>query len=480
MEPKKLAFRFRDSQDGIDTIIEHQKIINKDRAVWWGWWKKDHETVHGDIIEFISKFNGDVSLVNRENKKLYTAHVDRIELTSTATDKKSSTRVPSYYRENSDNVYAWLLISSITEKKYNDAIDNLFSENENPTFIAYSGRTTRHTVKRNERTILDKNTFLFISDIHFGKDYAHNCHPNKNDLSSILENDLKYLALHDDIASIVISGDITSNGDWSDIQMSTAINELHALADKLHVSHQNIVVCPGNHDINRYTPNDPQYDIEQQSILNQQNTQHERNFRIFREDLNGRARPSPLNYLHDFFIPSMGVDVDLCVLNSCSITATKWTEYGYVGQAGLDVLTQYGTESASKKYRVAVLHHHLLPINDIEKLNSNGISMSIDAVDILKSAINNDVSTIIHGHQHLFNATEYSTYPRYQTPSKTKNIKILANGSIGVNSKRRVENERHCYIVMTFNEGDVEITAREITGPTSKGITINNFKDKYI
>ncbi|WP_323919256.1 hypothetical protein [Aeromonas caviae] len=108
MEPKKLAFRFRDSQDGIDTIIEHQKIINKDRAVWWGWWKKDHETVHGDIIEFISKFNGDVSLVNRENKKLYTAHVDRIELTSTATDKKSSTRVPSYYRENSDNVYAWL------------------------------------------------------------------------------------------------------------------------------------------------------------------------------------------------------------------------------------------------------------------------------------------------------------------------------------------------------------------------------------
>lgn len=480
MEPKKLAFRFRNSQDGIDTITEHQKIINKDRAVWWGWWKKDHEHIDDNIVELISKFSGNVSLVNRENKKLYTAHVDRVELNTAESEQKTSSRVPSYYRGNSDNVYAWLLISSITEKKYSDTIDNLFSDNENPTFILYTGKTSSSLAKKTERTKLDKNTFLFISDVHFGRDYAHKYQPNKNNLSSILKNDLKNLGLDNDIASIIISGDITSNGDWSDMQMNSAIRELHSLADNLNVLHHNIIVCPGNHDINRYSPSDPQYDMEQQSILNQQNTQHERNFRIFREDLNGRTRQSPLNYLHDFFMPKVGVDIDLCVLNSCSITATKWTEYGYVGQAGLDVLAQYGIDSSSKKYRLAVLHHHLLPINDLEKLSSNGISMSIDAVDILKTAISHDISTIIHGHQHLFHAIEYSTYPRYHTPSKAKTVKILANGSIGVNSNRRVENERHCYIVMTFNEDDVEIIAREITGATSEGITINNFRDNYI
>ena len=39
---ENILLRFRDTAS-VDTIAEHEAIINRSGFTWWGWWKKDSE-----------------------------------------------------------------------------------------------------------------------------------------------------------------------------------------------------------------------------------------------------------------------------------------------------------------------------------------------------------------------------------------------------------------------------------------------------
>ncbi|WP_429038754.1 metallophosphoesterase family protein [Aeromonas media] len=481
MVSKKLALRFRDAQNGIDTITEHLNVLTEEKSVWWGWWKKDHEDIDEETLDFIKTIKGNITLINRENTSFHSAFVEKA-IFNDEMQKNLSSRIPTYYRDNSSNVYAWFLLSKITPKKYNKSLDRQFSENNNPTYVISSSKRKNKPINNANRAELHKNSILLLSDLHFGDDYSHELSDSPNSLSNIIYKDLASLSLQDDISTIIITGDITTHGNWSQKQMSLATSELHFIAKKLNVEHSNIIVCPGNHDIVRYPKDSDEYNIEQKSISNQQNNQHERDFRLFRDSLNGKNWQAPLNQNQKYHINNLDVDIDIITLNSCAITATKWSEYGYVGRQGIDTIidSNKNQNSTKKKYKILALHHHILPTNDLEQLNHNGISMTIDAVEILNKSIVSNINLIVHGHQHFFHATEYVTYNRYSKSEDKKSIKVLSNGSIGVKASRRANNERQSYAIVTFNIENVEITARELTGNNSNCVSIVKLYDDYL
>ncbi|MFA0125231.1 metallophosphoesterase, partial [Vibrio sp. 10N.261.48.A2] len=138
-----------------------------------------------------------------------------------------------------------------------------------------------------------------------------------------------------DIAAIIITGDFTTRSDWSDSTKNLIISELHSIASGLGVDKSNIITLPGNHDMKRY-PSDSNIDENKLAGNTQVTYEHERDYRLFSEELTGKHWKSQLDYN---IIVSLGdVDLFLSIMNSCRVTSSKLTEYGYVGSLGLDIL----------------------------------------------------------------------------------------------------------------------------------------------
>ncbi|MDB1124700.1 metallophosphoesterase family protein [Vibrio algarum] len=280
-------------------------------------------------------------------------------------------------------------------------------------------------------------------------------------LSDVLIEDLESIGLLDDIEGIIITGDITTQGDWQLESIKSIITELQIIYESIKVDKENIFIAPGNHDVVRYHENDER-EINEINVELQTTQEHERYVREFIEDLTGRGKTEPLDYLKTLHLKD--VNVNICILNSCRVAAeSKWTEYGYVGKAGISILDKLKNAKEKRKtYSLMALHHHLLPVTQVDLLNEKGISLTLDAIQLLDKASEVGVCIALHGHQHCSRVTQYK---RFQYLSETKAINpisIVSSGSCGVKSSRRTESMKNSYSVITFNEDNIKLTTREI------------------
>ena len=185
-------------------------------------------------------------------------------------------------------------------------------------------------------------------------------------------SDLDRLEVRNDIAAVIVTGDFTTGGDWRDKTRQQVLDEFVALRVALGLKPEQIIAIPGNHDIVRY-PENAQISVEALLVENQTTYQHEHDYRLFVDDLVGRSWRNSLNYVQK--IKLKNVDLLVCVLNSCTILATRWTEYGFVGNSGLDAIERLQHEHSDRPtYKFMALHHHLLPVADVEAPNSKGVT----------------------------------------------------------------------------------------------------------
>ncbi len=134
----------------------------------------------------------------------------------------------------------------------------------------------------------------------------------------------------------------------------------------------------------RYPPN-WDGDVAKLAVDNQVSFKHERDFRFFINELQGKDIKEPLEFVEKISLKS--VDVLIGVLNSYRILATSWTEYGYVGPSGIETLRELGRSEVQRlTFKVLCLHHHLLPVNQVEAPRTNGVTLSLDASKILETA----------------------------------------------------------------------------------------------
>ena len=470
MASPAIALRFRDTTPRIDTIAAHKKILQREGTVWWGWWKKDFEGSDEDFLAklFATGENIDVLIIDRSTERMFRATCNRWEPQGAQVDSK---RVPEYYRSQISNIYGWFLLVSIQSVDYAAEIGHRFGDK---TFLRLDDRTeptAKKSVSRSQN--FNKSCVLHLSDLHFGDDYAYRTQDEvvapgelRRTLTDCLVEDVARIGLADDVAALVVTGDFMSSGNWSDSVRSQALQEFKALQEAFSIAQEHIVVVPGNHDIVRY-PDSAEVDIATISVDNQTTYQHEREFRTFVEQLIGRSWQESLNYVWRIHLKQ--VDLLVCVLNSCTIVATQWTEYGFVGTSGLDAIQQLKAEAIERPtFKFMALHHHLLPVAEVEAPQSRGVSLNLDASQLLDAAQDAGVHVALHGHQHLPKLALYQTIPLMGV-NTNRPLHVISNGSTGAVQARLPGNERNTYCAFRLSDAGMELWMREIRPDGKEG-----------
>jgi len=473
MVSPRIALRYRDAVPGIDTIAAHQEVIEQYGSVLWGWWKKGFEPSHNALLEELRiARNFQIFIIDRTNETQFLAIATEV----LAGEKKidDDFLIPAYYRAAENDVFSWFKLTSITSVPYISDLASKFKDGtlvdmsiDAPTELSRYGKTI------NAR---DKSCILHLSDLHFGKDYRFlpsgataDIGDDKKSLTECLISDLERRGYSDCIGALILTGDITTQSDWRHDLRKEIIQEFTHLTERLKIPLDNIIILPGNHDVERY----PKGSIESPAAItvkNQISYDHESKFRGFLNDLSGTDYGAPLNDIH--LIELAERDVLICTLNSCSIAATQWTEYGYVGQSGWDViekLKDMGKEN--KAIKILALHHHLLPIMNVAVPESKGVSLTLDAANILELAQEAGVQLALHGHQHKAKITKYETITG-NNEGKPTALHILSNGSASVKQERLLDSDRNAYCVISPQCSGVTVTMAELKSDGTKGQTI--------
>lgn len=459
----RLTLRFRDVVSGIDTIDEHRKIIGQHGKVLWGWWKKEWEP-HFDAA-FSSFIDGNlerVTLIDREKKKAYSASCSEIRK---VVDTSLLHLIPQYYRAQAEKVSGWFFVHEIEPVEYNGAVAHIIGES---TYLIADGvPKVERDVSRSISSDKGRDIILHISDLHFGKDYAflppghtRKIGEEKYTFSDCLVEDLNRQGCKDRVGLIIATGDFTTQGDWEPKTKRLILDELRSLLQKLNLSKDRLVAVPGNHDIVRYGKDVP-IDVDDIVVSQQADMAHELDYRVFQQELTGRLLNEPLNYWVNQKLG--GIDVDIAVLNSCTITATEWTEYGYVSSSGLNVLnevSEIGSRSGSS-LKIVALHHHLVPVSRVEAPQGKGVSLTLNSVELLDTAIKCGFQMALHGHQHLARISTYGHIPLMGEDGEGP-ITIVSGGSSGAKHERRPGEERNTYSLLILDDKKVSLKMREL------------------
>jgi 3',5'-cyclic AMP phosphodiesterase CpdA len=159
---------------------------------------------------------------------------------------------------------------------------------------------------------------------------------------------------------------------------------------------------------------------------------HEEHFRTFRSEFLKRDRREPLSSCSTF--PCGEFELRIGYLNSVNLAATSFTEYGYVGSGPLDDVLTAMAGGATPAIRILVLHHHLVPVGPVQLPGENGVSLTIDADEILRRAQEAGVQLFLHGHQHFPKIFKFAQ--GYPSGSDLRgldgqDVYIVAGGSAG-------------------------------------------------
>lgn len=468
MGSPSIGLRFRDTTPNVDTIEAHKRIISQHGSAWWGWWKKDFEPDHS---EYLSNLGGSFTavIVDRYATRMFVAAVAKAvvgQIEPTDTHK-----IPAYYRQSANRVHGWLLIESLEEIDYDLEIANSFGDS---TFVKIEERQhVGNSEFKHQPQMSERSSILVLSDLHFGPDYEFQ-RPNssaefgseKKCLTDCIIEDLTRTGQLGDIASVIVTGDFTSNGEWQEQTITDLCSELWKLCDALDISKDLLIPLPGNHDVVRY-PEGRSPDIATLVVEQQTTYEHERNYRYFLAKLLGREVGSPLEYVQTISLKES--DLRIGTLDSCRILATEWTEYGFVGPAGIEVIRQLGEPVTDRPtFKLLAIHHHLLPVNNVEAPNKKGVTLSLDASKILNTAQEAGVHVAVHGHQHMPHLARYECLPLMGENSRSP-IVVISNGSSGVSAARRPGEERNTYCILTFSGDEIKLKMRELRSDGRSG-----------
>ncbi|MBL1459125.1 MAG: metallophosphoesterase [Methylophaga sp.] len=474
MDAPLIALRFRDTTPGVDTIEEHQKIISAHGECWWGWWRKETE-IEIEIAEYLSAFNSieqrSILIVDRSTDRMYQANWKEVKPANAI--GLNHDLIPEYYQNNVGSISGWFLITSLEPLEFDESLARNFGEK---TLIHLRNAMPEKKLVPRKVQASNKSCILHISDLHFGDDYAYlnqgetgDVGEQRQTLTECLRADLDRIGAVEDVNLVLVTGDFMTKGQWKDSARGHALKEFESLQAALNITRAQIIPVPGNHDIVRY-PDNVGLDVARMAVANQTDNHHEREYRTFVDELTGCDWKDPLNFTR--VVPFSDVDLQFCALNSCAITASQWTEYGFVGETGLDALKEMKAISIDRTtYKFMALHHHLLPVAEVETPNSSGVSLSLDATKLLDVAQDVGVQIALHGHQHLPRLASYQTIP-LNGQGDTSPIIVVSNGSAGAVSSRLPGSERNTYCLFRLGTEGVHLSMRELRPDAKEGATL--------
>ncbi|NCD20136.1 MAG: metallophosphoesterase [Actinobacteria bacterium] len=379
-----------------------------------------------------------VAFINRKDEEYYLAEIDDVRFkTGGERTQAPDDRCPSVYRNREPGCPAWLRVRKIAPIS-SEEYGRLFGDfptgdptlyelrRENGHRIAYPLPTW------DMRTVAAPgDAILHLSDLHFGSLHAYQQVPDTSGdtvrQTRLVDRIMDAVQLSSEsIGVVVVSGDFVSKG-WTD-DYFVAEDFLRDLLERLGLGKQHLVVVPGNHDFKT---------LEALNAMPTMDYSHERAFRNFLKaylDWNGPE----LERLQLFEMRS-GEHVVFGSLNSARLRGRESKEYGYVGRHRyaemFDFMNQSLAKSGIQARRIAVLHHHVLPVQE-QEVPRDGvpISLTVDAAELFGELQERGFDAILHGHQHrpfYFRGGRscFHTPTEVALPSRT--VFVIGNGTSG-------------------------------------------------
>lgn len=445
--------RFRDISKGVNTIQEHQKIIIKNGSVWWGWWKKHDEESNEEYLKSISvdlkkEKILSIGLFNRSTDEYFEANLCNMEFDfSEQIYTPSQELTPEYY--NSQSLFCWFKLSHIKiiqleefERKFIKVPSSL----EKSFFLSSKSNTIVQ-----QRIKVESNYILHISDIHFGTDYGFPAikAPDQKPLIDHLD---EYINYEKDISIglILISGDLTSRGDVNQF-FQQVINFLNLLCEKFSLTKEKIVIVPGNHDIPLTNADKTNYS-------------HEETYKAFLNQFYGEKKE--ISGINTFLLPD-NIKVDILRINSIRLREEHESNFGYVGWDDYPRIIQESGISKNKSVKIALLHHHLLPVPNEEALDSLGefgsVSVTVDSGKVIEGLQNYGFQIVLHGHQHVPGLNKVGRGRREEyNLVLDKELYLLGAGSLGAKVDRLSGHMRdNSFSILKIQESNIEIEAMQ-------------------
>lgn len=306
-------------------------------------------------------------------------------------------------------------------------------------------------------------TILHLSDTHFG---PHHAYPDYKEhtykLAEFIANDLRQLNTSPDC--IVLSGDISDRANIQEFRHASAF--LKVLKERLGCPDIGLVVVPGNHDVNW-----PSY----------KSTGRAQAFLAYDKFVRGELNKpclDPDDSLCWFTDKWSNGSVFVLGLNTCIVDSPKRPGVGYVDPAQMEaVKAKFESMWQSRPVRVAVVHHHLLPVaytyDHPAEVRTD--SLTLNAEEVMRWLANNDFHVVLHGHQHqpFFGAGIRYAYhdpvEGFNSSSLQQHLVVIGAGSASVHRNELGPSARHEYNILRFEGSRLKVTARE-SHDTSKGI----------
>lgn len=467
-----VILRFRDlvtEENG--TIARHKAVIEQYGYVWWAWWKKGNETLPAPEFSFLcvkaESTPVDLFLVDSGQNLVYRATCENVKLKfGERIFSPEREKTPEYYQDQ--QYYAWFkftriepcdeaelkeftyvdcpslfLDKNIDYSKFNNkkvySITELVQQNRTVWFV----RTALDTDLDNEIILLNSeiiqpthfnakyyqasgNTLLWLSDLHL----SDNRFEFKNGrVHKTLAGHICEQIKTDNIAGLLISGDITSRAEPAGFELAKQLvkdlnNEFSA-----PVFSENILICPGNHDFTREGA-DLGYNIAPDFIFNKPD-----NTSAFGEFYKSIYNIKPNRYFATGrkILLSSGHMLEIAALNSLILQQyPNFDGHGYLSNEQLDfVAEQMGWNNTENKnaIRIAMMHHHYLPTCYTELIDvTRASSVVYDADRLMNWLVKHDVKLLLHGHKHksLISRVEYPKTPEDSITSESMHQIVVA------------------------------------------------------
>jgi len=512
--PDVLLLRFRDLTENVNSIEEHNKIAATGGRVLWGWWKKPMEATPDPGLTVIDKElqpgESFAFLIDSATNRLFRAPLFKIYYQPGASPSLAPNPdlCPKYYRETA--LPAWFQIGTIVEdargtaslesyvwSKNNraapmrsvsalpercigtDVLDFEFLDSNVSLWmltdkgdIGLRGRGSIVPSLSRGRWPARGHVALHLSDPHFGPHHAFR-NPlatakapriAKESLVEALIEDLPAAGLgQDDVALLLVTGDLTWAGDTHEFE--NAITALEELRRKLGLHQSQVIVVPGNHDIEwRHEKGD----VDENAELN---------FKNFCTTWYGVAPTNSFVRAHRFGIA--GKHITIIGLNSCRLESKENAGLGFVGREQLAELGHYLKSLADEpgETRVALLHHHLKPVNWVEEIDwaTKRVSLTIDAEAVIRTLMAFSIRIALHGHQHqpFFSEDrriirEYVDTFSGSVRKLDRTLAIVGGGSIGCDRAHLNLIGQNTYNIVDFGHPDsieIRTRARSSVGP---------------
>ena len=309
----------------------------------------------------------------------------------------------------------------------------------------------------------DSTYIIHLSDLHFSAKhhgFAIKADRARRSLVTIIEDDIKKVGNNKPPAIVIISGDFTWQGRPEEFDLaSDFINDLQSISG---LEPEHFVFVPGNHDIQWSEQTGDDYERKKPVTIPQDEA--ERNYREFFDKIFEFSSNEFLTIGRRYILGNY-IALDVIGLNSCRLEQRHFSGYGFVGIEQINKSAEgmnWEPERNRVRYRMLVLHHHIIPVTPQEEIDTYDriYSLTLDCGQLIYKALELDVDLIAHGHMHQPFASSVSRAARGSAFSHSRTFAIHGAGSAGVKREHVGAIGKNSYSVYYFDEEVINVKIR--------------------